>query len=150
MFIFRAVDHSNGPMASLFSKRGLAIQKQEFIFLAPRGETTRPMSLSWPRGRSSVPQGASHSCPAITLPRYVEKPTSTASFLAPAFAGELPDVDHAVRGHISVSRVADVGVVLPDDAPRVWAVEIREPLERFLHVAVADVPGFGATPTIAR
>src|SRR5581483_1879010 len=59
-------------------------------------------------------------------------------------ADELADVDLAVVGHVGVAGVADVGVVLPDDAAGAGAVVLHQPLERLGHVAVADVPRLGA------
>ena len=66
--------------------------------------------------------------------------------VGPALAGELADVELAAAAHLGHPRVADVGVVLPDDDPRPLAVAaqvLAEALERVGHVAVAQVPGGG-------
>src|SRR5512132_4140261 len=47
-------------------------------------------------------------------------------------SNELTDVHHASARHVREARVADVGVVLPDDRFRAAAMVVHETIERLL------------------
>src|SRR5215207_4133621 len=59
------------------------------------------------------------------------KPHEHNTFRPELFACKLTDVEHTSPRHIRVARVADMGVMCPDNPLCVWAVKIYQAVERF-------------------
>src|SRR5690242_2899206 len=62
------------------------------------------------------------------------------TFVAVCLPHELADVYHSIVGHVRKSRIADMSVMCPNDRLCTGPMVPHQPLQRFRHVPIANIP----------